>query len=369
MSDESGETARSNTRARGAQPARVAVVGAGYIAREHLACLGSLANVEVAALCDRSPVMAEATADQFRIPAWYTDSGAMLAAVRPDVVHIATPVRSHVPLALEALGAGAHVFVEKPIATSAADLETLEHAADARGLWLVEDHNYLFNPSVQQMLALVASGELGDVVHVEATFCVDIAGEGSRHADPSGASPFAGLPGGPFLDFATHLAYLANAFIGAHRGVQVVRRKRSSNPALDADELRAQVDGERATAWLGFSSHSQPDAFTLRVHGTRLRAEASLFEPFLRIERVRGGPSPLQPVANGLAAARAHAASAIGGLARKLSGRPLTYAGLWNLLERFYRALEVGAPQPISRSAIRETSALVFDLLGAKERA
>ncbi|MCA9510035.1 MAG: Gfo/Idh/MocA family oxidoreductase [Myxococcales bacterium] len=362
-SEAAGASGRGRESARGAQRARVAVVGAGYIAREHLACLATLRNAEVVAVCDRSAVMAEATADQFRVPAWYTDHAAMLAAAAPDVVHVATPPRSHVPLALAALEAGAHVFVEKPIATSAADLATLERAARERGLWLVEDHNYLFNPAVQRMLALAHGGELGDVVHVEATFCVDIAGAGSRHADPNGPSPFAGLPGGPFLDFATHLAYLAHAFVGPHRSVQRIARKRSANPALAADELRAQVDAERGTAWLGFSSHSQPDAFSLRVHGTRLRAEASLFEPLLRVERVRGGPSPLQPVANGLDAARAFASSAIGGLARKLSGRPLTYAGLWTLLARLYDALESGEAPPIAPAAISATSALVFDLL------
>jgi predicted dehydrogenase len=360
-------------RRRGLQrgPARVALVGAGYIAREHLACLTELKNVEVVAICDRSPVMAEATADQFRVPDWFTDSAAMLAAVEPDVVHIATPPRSHVPLALEALEAGAHVFIEKPVATSAAELDKLRKSADAQGLWCVEDHNYLFNPAVQKLLALERSGELGEVVHVEVTFCVDIAGPGSRHADPNatGPSPFAGLPGGPFIDFATHLAYLAHAFVGAHRSVDVVTRKRSSNPALAADELRALVDCERGTASLGFSSHSQPDVFSLRVHGTKLRAEASLFEPLLRIERVRGGPSPLQPVLNGLSAARAHASSALGGLARKLSGRPLTYAGLFSLLERMYDALEAGSEAPISMSDIDATSALVFDLLEGADRA
>jgi predicted dehydrogenase len=365
------ETERTPRGGARSTPARVALIGAGYIAREHLACLKQLGNVEVVAVCDRSPVMAEATADQFRVPDWFTDSAAMLAAVKPDVVHIATPPRSHVPLAIEALEAGAHVFVEKPIATGIADLEKLRAAADARGLWCIEDHNYLFNPAVQRLLTMQRSGELGEVVHVEITFCVDIAGPGSRHADPNatGPSPFEGLPGGPFIDFATHLAYLAHAFVGAHRSVDVVARKRSSNPALAADELRALVDCERGTASLGFSSHSQPDLFSLRVHGTKLRAEASLFEPLLRIEKVRSGPSPLQPVFNGLSAAKAHATSAIAGLARKLAGRPLTYAGLYTLLEQMYDALETGAEAPIAASDIAATNALVFDLLGAVDRA
>ncbi len=58
--------------------ARVAVIGGGYIAREHLACLNSLDGVEVVGICDVSPVMAEATAEQFGVAKWYTDHRELL---------------------------------------------------------------------------------------------------------------------------------------------------------------------------------------------------------------------------------------------------------------------------------------------------
>ena len=64
---------------------KAAVIGAGYIAREHLDCLRKLKRVETAAICDLSPVMAEATADEFRVPRWFTDHRRMLAEIEPDV--------------------------------------------------------------------------------------------------------------------------------------------------------------------------------------------------------------------------------------------------------------------------------------------
>ena len=81
---------------------KAAVIGAGYIAREHLDALRSLRGVAIEAVCDLSPVMAEATADEFGARAWYTDHREMLSAVRPDVVHVTTPPKSHVRLALDA---------------------------------------------------------------------------------------------------------------------------------------------------------------------------------------------------------------------------------------------------------------------------
>jgi predicted dehydrogenase len=199
-------------------------------------------------------------------------------------------------------------------------------------------------------------------VHVDVHFCVPILGPGSKHADPD-ASPFAGLAGGAVVDFITHLAYLAHAFVGAHRATHTSWRNRSGDPVVPYDEFRALIDGERGTACLGFSAHAQPDVFSLRVFGTQMRASASLFEPLLSIEKLRGGPQPLLPVMNGLSVAGAHARSALYGLYRKLQGKPGTYQGLWVLLEKLYKSIASGEQPPISPERITAVNELVAALL------
>ena len=57
---------------------KAALIGAGQIARQHLACLKTLPGVELAAVCDLSPATAEAAAERYGIPAWFTDYRAML---------------------------------------------------------------------------------------------------------------------------------------------------------------------------------------------------------------------------------------------------------------------------------------------------
>jgi predicted dehydrogenase len=93
---------------------KAALIGAGQIARQHLACLKTLPGVELAAICDLSPATAEAAAERYGISAWFTDHRAMLEKARPDVVHVTTPPNSHFRLAMDSLDAGAHVIVEKP---------------------------------------------------------------------------------------------------------------------------------------------------------------------------------------------------------------------------------------------------------------
>jgi len=345
---------------------RAAVIGAGYIAREHLDCLRSLASVDIVGICDLSPTLAQAAAEEFQVPHWYTDSAAMLRELAPEVVHVTTPPGSHVLLARQALEAGAHVLVEKPITFDRDELRRLQQLAASRGLVLLEDHNYLFNDSVERIREQAKAGRLGEVVHVDVIFAVDILGEGSPFADPDAPHPSLSLPGGAVADFVTHLAYLAYAFVGPPRAVHTVWDKRGSGPVPPWDEFRALVDAERGTASLSFSARAQPDLFWLRVHGTRMRATASLFEPLLVFERLYQGPRPLFPVRNGLAAAVAYSHSAVAGLWRKLGGRPITYSGLWRLLSRFYRALEEGAPPPLSPDWIEAVNRLVGDLVAQK---
>jgi predicted dehydrogenase len=83
-----------------------------------------------------------------------------------QAVVIATPVPTHHPLAKQALDAGKHVFVEKPPAMRAVEMEELVGLAEERGLVLMPGHLLLYHPGVQKLKELVDSGQLGDVLCV-----------------------------------------------------------------------------------------------------------------------------------------------------------------------------------------------------------
>jgi predicted dehydrogenase len=337
---------------------KAAVIGTGKIATQHLSCLKGLRGVEIAGVCDRSPATAEATADRFGVKAWYTDHRRMLAETKPDLVHVTTPPESHFALALEALNAGCHVLVEKPITVAFADFQELRRKAENSGLWLLEDHNYLFNTPVRQVRELAASGEFGEVVHVEAMYCLNM--KGGAQADPN--APVM-LPGGGIYHFLSHLAYLACVFIGAHRSLKTVWRKQDPTIAAPYDEFRALIDGERGTAMIGFSGNSQPDGVWLTVHGSKMRARANLFEGRLTIDRLRAVPRPLLPLANAWTEARDVRRAAWRSLKGKLRSEPGVYEGLWELLRSTYAALEAKGSPPITLDQIDTVNRLVAALL------
>jgi predicted dehydrogenase len=342
---------------------KAALIGAGQIAKQHLACLQSLKHVELAGVCDLSPAMAEAAAERFGVARWFVDSRAMLEVVRPDVVHITTPPAAHFPLAMQALDAGAHVIVEKPATVTHDQLVTLADHAESRGRMLVEDYNYLFNHSTRAILDRIESGAFGDVTHVEVFIALDLHGPGSPFADPNAPHPLLALPGGAIADFLTHLASLAHRFVGSHREAHTAWSKRSGlSGSIPYDEFHALIDAEHGTASLAFSGRTQPDAFWLRVYGTQMQAVANLFETRVTFDRLRGGPKPLRPLFNGLDEARAVRRSAVGSLVRKLSGGPGAYEGLWELLARTYHAIETGGTPPVSARQVREVNRLIDEL-------
>jgi predicted dehydrogenase len=335
---------------------KAALIGAGQIAQQHLTCLKALPGVELAAVCDLSPATAEAAAERYGIPAWFTDYRAMLKKARPDVVHVTTPPASHFKLAVDSFDAGAHVIVEKPVTSTFEELDMLVQRAQAVGRQLVEDHNYVFNHAPQAILRRIESGQFGAVTHVEVLICLDILGTGG-FADPNLPHPALTLAGGAIADFLPHLASLAHRFVGPHRTAQTVWIKRKPT-LLPFDEFRAVVDAERGTATLGFSSTSQPDAFWLRVYGERMQGTANLFETRLTFDGPRNVPKPLRPFFSGLEEGKTIRRAALATLLRKFKG-PGAYEGLWELLARTYRSLADGSALPVTTNDVLAVNRMV----------
>jgi predicted dehydrogenase len=86
-----------------------------------------------------------------------------------DAVVIATPPRTHVDIAMKALEAGKHVFVEKPLATSVADSEQMVNAAKKKNLVLMVGHTFVFTAAVNKIKDLIKSDELGDILYINTT--------------------------------------------------------------------------------------------------------------------------------------------------------------------------------------------------------
>jgi predicted dehydrogenase/nucleoside-diphosphate-sugar epimerase len=149
---------------------RVALLGTGYIADWHAQSLKSVADVELAAVCDRILPRARAFAQRFGVQAVYGSLDEMLAHEALDAVHVLLPPNLHFEAARTCLLAGVHVFIEKPMCGRAADCDALTALASERGLRLGVGHNFLFAEPYQRLRRAVRSGVLGRIDHVTITW-------------------------------------------------------------------------------------------------------------------------------------------------------------------------------------------------------
>lgn len=144
------------------QEVRTGLVGAGYIAPWHLDALRATPGVKVTAVCDPSLSAAKALAARCGALA-FADLEEMLATGLCDVIHILTPPHLHRELAVKALESGAHVFVEKPFAVSAAEAQALVSAASTTDRRVGVNHNFLGLPSYARLKTAVRDGTIGPV--------------------------------------------------------------------------------------------------------------------------------------------------------------------------------------------------------------
>jgi predicted dehydrogenase len=144
---------------------RVGVVGAGYWGPKLIRNFAALPEAELFAVCDLDPSRLQEVGTQYPEVDLTTDYTAMLAGP-VEAVAVATPVNTHYPLVKQALLAGKHVIVEKPLTSNVRQAAELVALAEARGLMLMVGHTFLFEPAVEALRDLVRSGELGDVWHI-----------------------------------------------------------------------------------------------------------------------------------------------------------------------------------------------------------
>jgi predicted dehydrogenase len=95
-----------------------------------------------------------------------TDHRHLLNGSGLDAIVIATPVKSHYPLAKACLSAGKHTFIEKPMALSSAECEELIEIARRKGLVLMVGHTFLYSPAVRKIKEIVDHGDIGEIRYI-----------------------------------------------------------------------------------------------------------------------------------------------------------------------------------------------------------
>jgi predicted dehydrogenase len=197
---------------------RVAVVGAGFISsNRHLpAWRKAGAQVQVVGVSDVNREAAGKVARQFGVPRVYSDAAEMIACERPEVVDICTPPRTHARIACAAIERGAHVLIEKPMATTVPDCDAIIEAARRRGVQVCVGHSGLFYSPFLRARRLLETGKIGSFRGMRVVISTP------TNYMTSNADHWAHkLPGGAIGETGPHAVYMSLAFIKEVESVTV----------------------------------------------------------------------------------------------------------------------------------------------------
>lgn len=353
---------------------RVGIVGCGKIADGHVEQVRATGRGEVVAVCDREPLMAEQLAVRLGVPARYDDLAGMLARERLDVLHVATPPDSHVPIAMAAFDAGCHVFMEKPFALDAgATARILERSAQA-GRRVGVNYLYNFESPGLALEGMLARGDLGELVHLDTSYGYNLSGDYGLAVMADPGHWVHRLPGKLFHNVLDHVLAKLVPHLGEAIEVKVLsfrRRPPTGNEAVDAmpDELRVLLRGGNVTATAMVSAHGRPVGHQLRVVGTRDTVELDYAARTVVRAARQSQPSAIGRLFPPWVQARQFRRNAWRNLGQFRRHEFHYFQCMRVLLGRFYDAVEGRGDDPVPPSQILGVSRVIDQIVLAMKEA
>jgi predicted dehydrogenase len=333
---------------------RIAIVGCGKVADQHVQAIHRIPDCTIVSLCDRELLMARQLGERIGVTKCFANLEEMLRSTQPQVVHITTPPQGHFQLAKECLEFGSHVYLEKPFTVTAEETEALIGFAETRGLKMTAGHNYQFTLEMVEMRRLAKAGFLGGKpVHLESYWSYDL-------GDISYVGPVLGnpahwvrrLPGQLFHNIISHgLAKLAEflddelteIIVTAHQSPQL--RLLGAKEVLD--ELRVLIrDKSDTTAFFCFSTQIK-NVNQLRIYGPSGSITADIITGTVIRKENRAYKSYLTYFVPPLKDAREYFRNASVNVINFVRQRLHQDFGMKELIQRFYQSIQTESPVPV----------------------
>ncbi len=230
---------------------RIGFVGAGNIAQTHAASIKAIAGLRLVAVVDPIASRAGAFAKQWQVERFHQRLDSLIAEGDIDAAHVLVPPPLHQAVAEPLLRAGIHVFLEKPMAQSAAECEALQEAAKSGGAKLRVNHNFVHHPAHVLAKRLIAANRIGPLRHVGCCFNVPLRQLAARQL---GHWMFH-APVNLLLEQAVHPLSQIHDLIGPETAIAALASPplRLGEGQEVANRWLVSLEGERATAQLQLS--------------------------------------------------------------------------------------------------------------------
>jgi predicted dehydrogenase len=243
-------------------PIRWGIASTGKISNSMATALASIDGAEIVAVGSRSRESAEVFAAEHSIAHAHPSHDELCADPDVDVIYIGSPHQEHLPMTLSALAAGKHVLCEKAFALNASEAQQMVDAARSADRFLMEAMWSWFMPGWHELRRRIADGAIGDVVSLDANFCLSIPNPDGRHRR-------ADMGGGALLDLGIYPLSIARFLLGEPTDVRALGRLTASG--VDAALAGSLLHDNGAVSTFSSSLDGQSD-LSARIVGTKGRA-------------------------------------------------------------------------------------------------
>lgn len=325
------------TGAPGQDKLKTAIFGYGKMGQHHKTAIGLSGLAELAAVSD--PMAGDDLRESLgrEAIAFYSRPEQLLAGQKPDVVHICTPAGTHAELALLALDAGCHIYVEKPFAATVGQAEEILAKAGDKSLKVCAGHQVMFEDMARRLPSMIAP--VGNIVHVESYFSFR---QVRRNLTPVEQA----------IDILPHPVYMLAEFINTWPRTEdlVVY-----DPFADATgEVRCMVKRGSVTGMLNVTLRGRPVESYLKIIGDN----GTILADFVRnvaIQLPGPGASAFDAIINPYWYSKQLACGTTKAFLKRALKKQRSYPGLAELIGEFYKAIFYGLPSPVAPASIIET--------------
>jgi predicted dehydrogenase len=203
---------------------KLALLGVGDVAqRDYLPEFQRLGNrAEIVAACGRTSSRVQTVAEQYDIPAWYTDYERMLVETEAQAIINLTPIQLHYETTIAALQAGKHVYTEKPAASTVSEATSIRDEARQRGLMLICAPCVMLFPQVKYAQSLLSDRAIGPIYAARGYGHMGVPPWSGYSSDPT---PFFARGGGPALDMGVYPLHVLTGLLGPVKQVTAMVSK------------------------------------------------------------------------------------------------------------------------------------------------
>jgi len=332
----------------------IGIIGCGLIADTHvdaLKCILPNANIYVS---DNMPGKADLLCKEYGLTGSYLDYREMFKNEDLVAVHILTPPHLHVTQALEAMQAGFHVIVEKPVAFSMKEVNGLYQEAQRLQKIVSVGHSLLCQPSVIKVLEYLRKSENEEVLFVNSFYGIESEGIFSSMNKNYGHWK-SSIPGGPIIDTLVHPVSFLVEFTGdpLHVNSKTIFRENK------ASEIHICWEGNGVIANVLISNSAKPFRRMTEVVTNRRTYVVDHSTDIIIVSNIGPGPRSVQKVYRNLSYSYQLMKGTLHTVGNVIRGRMKQNPGTRGIIQNFYECLHEGKSREVSvseKNVVRTTA-------------